>query len=200
MPFLLLVAGLSIATPARAFVVNIERGSQAIFLQVGSGSFSGFFNAGGTPATNPTVNVVSVDVPSAAMLTGADQRMTSNSAQSISFYDGRLFCSPPDQVYLGGFYRFPGQAPRAAVLSVTAPPTLMSMAGDAIPFSQIRWTSSPEGAAVVSPGAFLAGGTRFLAEFSRNTWRETCLTFYYLNDPAAAGTYEGRVTYTLAAP
>jgi hypothetical protein len=189
---------------AEAFVVNLARAPQAIYLQVGTGSFSGFFSSGGTPASNPAVNLVSVTVPSAAMLTGADQQMTSNSAQAISFYDGRIFCAPPDQVYIGGFYRFPGQANRTAVLSVAVPPALRSAAGDAIPFSQIRWTSGGPGdgsaAQPVPAGTFVAGGTQHLAQFLRNTWRESCLTFYYLNDPAAAGVYEGRVTYTLAAP
>lgn len=189
-----------VAAPAGAFVVDISPGNPfVLYLQVGTGSFSGLYSTGGTPQSNPTVNVVSVTVPSAALLTGADQQMTSNSTQAISFYDGRVLCSPPEQVYIGGFFRRPGN-PRfhSAVLSVSVPPALVSPAGDAIPFSQIRWVSS--GLDAVPNGAFIAGGTQFIANFYRNTWRESCLTFYYLNDPAAAGTYEGRVTYTLTAP
>lgn len=190
--------------PAGAFVVGISPGPEAVFLQVGTGSFSGFYISGGTPQSNPTVNIVSVTVPSGAVLSGADQQMTSNSAQAISFYDGFIFCIPPDQVYIGGFYRRSNQANRSAVLSVTVPPALVSAGGDAIPFSQIRWTSSGIGdgtaAQPVPAGRFIAGGTQFLANFRRNTWRESCLTFFYLNDPAPAGTYEGRVTYTLTAP
>ena len=202
--FALLCAAAMAAFPAAAFVITISTGPEAIFLQVGTGSFSGFYSTGGTPQNNPTVNVVSVTVPSAAVLSGADQQMTSNSAQAMSFYDGFIFCVPPDQVYIGGFYRRPNSANRSAVLSVTVPPVLVSATGDTIPFSQIRWTSSGigDGAAAqpVPDGSFIAGGTQFLASFRRNTWRESCLTFFYLNDPAAAGTYEGRVTYTLAAP
>jgi hypothetical protein len=189
--------------PASAFVVTIDKAPAALYLQVGNGSFSGFYNAGGTPGTSPAVNLVSVTVPSAALLTGGDQQMTSNSTQAVSFYDGRIFCAPPSQVYLGGFYRVNNQGNRTAVLSVTSPPSLVSAAGDTIPFSQIRWTSSAgtDAAQPVLPdGSFIAGGTQFLAGFRRNTWRETCLTFFYRNDPATAGTYEGRVTYTLTAP
>jgi hypothetical protein len=55
------------------------------------------------------------------------------------------------------------------VLSVTVPPALVSAAGDTIPFSQIRWTSSGIGdgtAAQSCPTArFIAGGTQFLADF-----------------------------------
>lgn len=188
--------------PAAAFVVDISPGQQSIYLQVGAGSFSGLYATGGTPLNNPTVNVVSVAVPSAALLSGGDQQMSSDSNQAISFYDGRVVCTPPDQVYIGGFFRRPGRPPQSAVLSVTVPPALVSAAGDTIPFSRIRWTSSDDGAATqpIPDGAFVAGGTQFIAEFFRNTWRESCLTFFYRNEPAAAGTYEGRVTYTLAAP
>jgi hypothetical protein len=196
----LLAAMALAASPSAAFVIDIVRGNPVVlYLQVGSGSFSGLYSTGGSPQGNPTVNVVSVTVPSAALLTGADQQMTSNSTQAVSFYDGRVFCSPPDQVYIGGFFRRPGQ-PRfqSAMLTVDVPPALVSPAGDTIPFSQIRWTSS--GLDAVPDGAFVAGGTQFIADFYRNTWRESCLTFYYLNDPAAAGTYQGRVTYTLTAP
>jgi hypothetical protein len=196
----LLVLGALLASSADAFVIEIRQGNPVVlYLQVGTGSFSGLFSTGGTPQGNPTVNIVSVTVPSAALLTGADQQMTSDSTQAISFYDGRVFCSPPDQVYIGGFFRRPGQPTfQSAVLSVTMPPALVSPAGDTIPFSQIRWTSSGQDA--VPDGAFIAGGTQFIADFYRNTWRESCLTFYYRNDPAAAGTYVGRVTYTLSAP
>jgi len=188
-----------IAPPSGAFVIEISPGNPVqLYLQVGTGSFSGFYGSGGTPQSNPTVNVVSVTVPSAALLSGADQQMISDSAQAISFYDGRAFCGPPDEVYIGGFFRRPGRPPQSAVLSVTMPPALVSPTGQTIPFSQIRWTSS--GLDAVPDGRFIDGGTQFIANFFRNTWRESCLTFYYLNDPAAAGTYTGRVTYTLTAP
>jgi hypothetical protein len=187
-------------TPADAFVIDISPGNPVVlYLQVGTGSFSGLYRSGGSPQSNPMINVVSVTVPSAALLTGADQQMTSDSAQAVSFYDGRVICNPPEQVYIGGFFRRPGKpAFQSAVLTVTVPPALISPAGDTIPFSQIRWRSN--GLDAVPDGAFIAGGTQFIADFYRNTWRESCLTFYYLNEPAAAGTYEGRVTYTLTAP
>jgi hypothetical protein len=198
----MLAIALLLPASAHAFVVSILRGPAAIYLQVGNGAFSGFYSTGGTPGSNPSVNEVSVTVPSAALLTGADQQMTSNSTQAASFYDGRIFCAPPAQVYIGGFYRVNNQGNRTAVLSVTTPPFLVSATGDTIPFSQIRWTSSGDGGSAqpVPSGTFMAGGTQFLAGFYRNTWRESCLTFYYLNDPASAGSYQGRVTYTLSAP
>jgi hypothetical protein len=91
------------------------------------------------------------------------------------------------------------------VLSVQVPAALISSSANSIPFSQIRWTSSGNGdgtaAQPVPAGSFVAGGTQFLANFLRNTWRESCLTFFYQNDQIVpAGTYNGRVTYTLATP
>lgn len=176
-----------------------------VYLQVGVGSFSGLYQGGGTPLGNPSVNVVSVTVPGEAVLSGAEQQMTSNSTQSISFYDGRSFCAPPAQVYVGGFYRFPNNnRAEAALLQVTITRPLESPTGASIPFSQIRWTSGGLGGGAgsqpVLAGRFAESGTQVIGSFRRNTWNESCLTFFFDNDPAPAGTYEGRVTYTLSRP
>lgn len=193
------------APAAQAFIIDISPGPVAVYLQVGNGSFTGFFGSGGTPLDNSTVNRVSLTVPATALGTGVDQSMTSNSTQAISFYDGFTFCNPPNEVYIGGFYRRPGNPNQSAVLSVQVPAALLSSSANSIPFSQIRWTSSGNGdgtaAQPVPAGSFVAGGTQFLANFLRNTWRESCLTFFYQNDQIVpAGTYNGRVTYTLATP
>ena len=191
--------------PADAFVVNISPGPTAVYLQVGNGSFTGFYSSGGTPLDNGTVNRVSLTVPAAVLGNGADQSMTSNSTQATSFYDGFTFCNPPTEVYVGGFVRRPTSATYSGTLSVQVPAALISAASDTISFGQIRWTSSGNGdgtaAQPIPAGTFVAGSTQFLANFLRNTWRESCLTFYYLNDQIVpAGSYTGRVVYTLAAP
>jgi len=193
------------ALPADAFIVDISPGPTAVYLQVGNGSFSGFYGSGGTPLENGTVNRVSLTVPAAVLGNGTDQSMTSNSTQAGSFYDGFTFCNPPTEVYVGGFYRRPNSANQSAVLSVQVPAALTSAASDSISFAQIRWTSSGNGdgtaAQPIPAGTFVAGSTQFLANFLRNTWRESCLTFYYLNDQIVpAGSYTGRVVYTLATP
>ena len=196
---------LSTALPTSAFTVNISAASpRAIYLQVGVGSFAGGnYNAGGTPATNATVNTVSVTVPTNAVGSGVAQTMTTNSTASNSFYDGYAFCNAPAQLYIGGFYRTTGNNGGTATLTAASPANLASPAGDTIPFTQIRWTSSGNGdtGAQPFPAGTFAGGTQTIGTITRNQWAESCHTFSYLNGNfVAAGTYTGRVTYTLSSP
>jgi hypothetical protein len=191
------------AAIAHAFTANIGTGTRAIFLQVGNGSFTGTYSGGGTPGNNATVNVVSVTVPAAQVGTGTAQAMTSNSTQANSFYDNYVFCSPPAQIYIGGFYRLPTTSGTAVLSVTTSAASLTNAGGDTIPFSQISWTSAGNGdtGAEVIPGGTFTGGTQTLASFPVNTWNESCHTFSYANaGTVAAGTYTGRATYTLSAP
>jgi hypothetical protein len=188
---------------AQAYLVTITAGSRMIFLQVGTGSMGGTgrFTTGGTPQDNATVNSVSVTVPAAALGTGT-QAMTSNSAVAVSPYDAFTFCSPPAQVYVGGMYRVPGAGGNAS-LTVSTPAGLLNAAADAIPFSTISWTSSGIGDAssTIPAGTFSGAANQLLLSVPRNQWFESCLTFSYSNAAAyAAGTFNGRATYTLTAP
>lgn len=190
---------------ADAFTVNISAASpRTIYLQVGVGAFNGLLSSGGSPGTNPTINVVSVTVPAAQVGSGAAQTMTTNSTASNSFYDNFVFCNAPAQLYIGGFYRRTSTANAAsATLTATAPADLVNGTGDTIPFSQIQWTSSGNGDTGAQPfaaGAF-TGGTQSIGTIVRNQWAESCHTFSYRNEAVVpAGTYTGRVTYTLTAP
>ncbi|HEY0232107.1 MAG TPA: hypothetical protein VGC55_12715 [Dokdonella sp.] len=190
------------AGPACAFTVSLTPGTRALYLDVGNGSYSGTYTSGGTPQNNSTINVVSVTVPAASVGNGVAQAMTSNSTQSISYYDGFSFCSPPAQVYIGGFYRQPGLVGSAS-LTATAPASLTNASGDTIAFNKISWTSTgagDSGAEVIPAGTF-TGGTQTLATFGNNSWNESCHTFSYANNVTpGAGTYTGRVLYTLSAP
>jgi hypothetical protein len=186
---------------AQAFVVTIAPGARAIFLQVGNGTFTGTYSGGGTPGNNAQVNQVSVAVPANVLGTGTPQQMSSNSTQARSPYDDFTFCTPPVQVYVGGFFRIPSGTSTAS-LTVTSPANLLNASGDTIAFSQVSWTSSGIGdaAAAIPAGAF-NGGTLALYNFASNTWAESCFTFSYANARVvAAGVYTGRVTYTLSAP
>jgi len=186
-----------------AFTANIGTGTRAIFLQVGTGSFTGTYSGGGTPQNNATINVVSVAVPAAQVGSGTAQTMTSNSAQANSFYDNYAFCNPPAQIYIGGFFRLPGNAGTATLTVTTSAANLTNASGDTIPFSQISWASSGNGDAGAEPipGGTFTGGTQTLTTFPVNTWRESCHTFTYANAASvASGTYTGRATYTLSAP
>ncbi len=202
---LVIASALLFCGAANAFTVNISAATpRAIYLQVGVGSFTGLYNSGGTPGSNPTVNVVSVTVPAAQVGNNVAQPMTTNSTASNSFYDNYVFCNAPAQLYIGGFYRRTngGTAP-AATLTATAPANLVNGAGDTIPFSEIQWTSSGNGDSGAQPflGGSFAGGTQTIGSIQRNQWAESCHSFSYRNSAVVpAGTYTGRVTYTLTAP
>jgi len=192
-------AGLS-AELADAYTITITSGSRAIYLQIGTGGYTGTYQSGGTPGDSSVVNTVSVSVPAASIGNGSAQAMTSNSAVSASSIDGFAFCSPPAQVYIGAWSR-PGSGTSVATLSVTTPASL-SNGTDTIPFSQISWTMSGAGDTVYQfPNGAFTAGTQTLATLAPNTWKEQCMTFSYANSVVpAAGTYSGRATYTLSLP
>jgi len=199
---------LACASGAGAYTVNLTpKNPRTIYLQVGVGTFTGGnYQQGGSPATNPLVNLVSVTVPAAQVGNGTAQTMTTNSTASQSLYDSFAFCNLPNQLYVGGFYRSTNGSAGSATATLVAnvPASLVSAGGRTIPFSQISWTSSGNGDAGGQPfpgGTFVAGGTQTIGTINRNEWAESCHTFSYSNAAVApAGTYTGRVTYTLSAP
>ncbi|MFC3681979.1 hypothetical protein [Hydrogenophaga luteola] len=204
-PFLLRLIGAGLvvsaglhALPAQAWSLTVAAASRRVFLHVGNGTADG---------NNGTVNLVSANLTAAQLLSGTPQAMTSNSTQSTSLYgDGYSTCpTPSTQVIIGASYRRsnPGNGPASATLRVTSPASLTNAAGDTIPFSQISWTVSAAGSSapnVISAGTF-NGATQTLATVPANTYIENCHTFSYANSAIrAAGTYNGRVTYTLSSP
>lgn len=201
-PALVALLMLTSAGSADAWILNIRSGPKQIYIQVGNGSYTGGnYNAGGTPANNNTVNVVSVNIPAASLGSGTPIPMTSNSSAANSFYDGFNVCNPPNQVYIGGWVRVPGSS-GSGVMSVSTPASLVNSSGDTIPFSSISWTSTANGNSTpdISAGTF-NGGTITLASIGANRWVENCMTFSYANTAVyAAGTYTGRAIYTLSLP
>jgi hypothetical protein len=197
---LVLAALAGVTSPASAFLVAITPGTRAIYLQVGSGTFTGTYNAGGTPGNNGTINKVSVTVPAASLGTGS-RAMTSDSTVSNSPYDNFAFCTAPAQVYIGGFYRLPGGG-GTATLSVTTPATLSNATANTIAFSSISWVSSGNSDPVATiPSGTFAGAAQTLLSVAPNFWFESCMAFSYANaQTVAAGTFSGRATYTLTAP
>jgi hypothetical protein len=200
---------LAVSNSATAFTVTIAAATpKTIYLQVGVGSFTGNYNAGGQPQANATINVVSTTVAAAAVGNGTAQAMTANTATTNSFYDGFAYCTvPAGQLYIGGFYRTTGAATAAAQVTATVPAALTNAAGNTIPFSQISWTSggnADPGTPPAEPfpsGAFISGGVQNVGSMASNTWNESCLTFSYLNSTVpAAGTFTGRVLYTMSSP
>jgi len=190
---------------AHAWSLSVTSGARRLFLHVGNGALSGGSGTlNGTVGTSGIVNTVEVSVPGAQLGNGTALAMSSNSTQNISLYgDGNNTCpTPASQVMVGaGFRRNSGNA--SATLTVASPANLTNAGGDTIPFSQISWTVAAPGSGVpnvIAAGTF-NGGTLTLATVPGNTYLENCHTFSYANSAVrAAGTYNGRVTYTLAAP
>lgn len=179
---------------ACAFTATITKGAKALYLQVGTGTMSG---------TNTTVNLVSATLSMADVTSGSAVTMTSDSPITTSPYDGRSFCNVPQQVYVGGFNRYKNKHGSSASLSVSAPSALTNAAGDTISFGTISWTVSGNGDTVNAfpDGSFTPGGTVFLYTMPANQWAEGGMAFSYSNaSVVGAGTYIGRVTYTLTVP
>ncbi|MBV9621420.1 MAG: hypothetical protein JO341_10405 [Gammaproteobacteria bacterium] len=202
--FLALLAAFS--APLAAFTVNIAAGTpRMVFLQVGLGSFNGLYDNGGTPLNNTTINKVSVTVPAAAVGNGTAQAMTTDSAQAHSFWDNYVFCNPPQELYIGGFYRATNNGTGTVLVSATVPTALVDGAGDTLSFGKVSWTSRGNGDGNIAQpfpaGTFNAGTVQTIGTIGQNQWAESCWTFSYKNDSVtAAGTYTGRVLYTLTAP
>jgi hypothetical protein len=203
--FVLLVAA---TVPAAAYTVTINAASpKTVYLQVGVGTFNGIYDSGGTPANNATVNKVSVSVAANAVGNSTAQAMTTDSTQAVSFYDDFASCDVPAQLYIGGFYRTTGNGNGSVNVTATVPAALVDSTGDQIPFSRISWTTGGNGPTGTIPGqpftagTFTAGGVQTVGSIAQNQWAESCWTFSYSNTTVIpAGTYTGRVLYTLTAP
>ncbi len=203
----LLLAVLCVAemAAAHAWSLTITSGSRRLFLHVGNGAMSGTSGTlNGTAGTSGPVNLVQVTVPAAQLGNGTDLPMTSDSTQSTSLYaDGYTTCpTPASQVMVGaGYRRNSGSA--NATLTVSSPTSLTNAGGDTIPFTEISWTVAAPGSGVpnVIPAGTFNGGTQTLATVPGNTYVENCHSYIYANNAVrAAGTYNGRVTYTLSSP
>lgn len=193
---LALLCGLGVDA-AQAWTLNLNAASRRVFLHVGNGTANG---------NNATINRVEVNLSGAQLLSGAPQTMTTNSTQSQSLFDGFTTCpNPASQIMIGASYRRnnANNGPASATLSVTSPANLTTAGGDSIPFSQISWTVTAPGSPnpnVIPAGTF-NGGQQTLATVAANTYIENCHSFSYANSSLpAAGTYNGRVTYTMTSP
>lgn len=194
---LLMAVGMLLTNAAQAWTLGVNPASRRVFLHVGNGS---------AEANNGIINRVEVSLSAAALIGGARQAMSSNSTQSGSLLDGFPICpNPASQIMIGASYRRQNanNGPASATLSVRSPPSLTSASGDTIPFSEIDWSVSAVGSLqpnVVPAGRF-NGAQQTLATVSANTHIENCHSFTYANSAVrAAGSYDGRVTYTLTSP
>ena len=198
----------SVSGTVWAFTVAITPAApKTIYLQVGFGGFTGNYNAGGTPGNNTTVNKESVTVIASSVGNGTAQAMTTDSTVGASSYDGFAFCNVPAQLYIGGFYRTTTAGTGSVNVTATVPAALVDATGDTLSFARISWTTGgngPLGDSGSQPfpaGTFSAGAVQTVGTIAQNHWAESCWTFSYGNTTfPAAGTYTGRVLYTLTAP
>ena len=194
----LMAAGVLAANAAQAWTLTIDRAGPRVFLHVGNGT---------ADADNSTINRVEVSLTGAQLLSGVPQAMTTDSTQSQSLQrNGFTTCpNPASQILVGTSYRHNNinHERGSTVLSVTSPPSLTSASGDTIPFSEISWSVSAPGSPTpnVIPSGSFTGAQQTLATVAVNTYIENCHSFSYANSALqAAGTYNGRVTYTITIP
>jgi hypothetical protein len=195
---LLMAVGMLITGLAQAWTLGVTPASRRVFLHVGNGTAEG---------NNGTINRVGVSLSAAAVVAGLPQAMTTNSTQSTSLWgDGGTSCpKPSSQIMVGASYRRADahDGPASATLSVSAPPSLTNASGDAIPFSEISWSVAAPGSREpnVIPAGRFSGVQQTLASIPAGNYIENCHSFTYANSAVqAAGTYNGRVTYTLTSP
>ncbi len=86
---------------------------------------------------------------------------------------------------------------QTATLTADSSTPLNNGSGDTIAFTEIRWEASDPDI----PSGQFTGGVQTLMSFMNNRRIFNNHTFYYRNTQVyAAGTYNGRVTYTLSVP
>ena len=125
----LIVLCLGQIAAAHAWSLTIASAPRRVFLHVGNGTYDGDIG---------TVNLVTVSLDTAQLLSGTPQAMTSDSTQSRSLYgDNYATCpNPGTQVMIGASYRRDrnnNNGPASATLRVTSPANLTNAAGDTIP-------------------------------------------------------------------
>jgi hypothetical protein len=178
---------LALSVPAHAATVVIGNGGGRLILRIGS-------NGG-------TVNQVNFAVPGANVGNGV-------AVVSSSVTPASPTC-PANSVLIDAQARSQAARPRTATLTADSSAPLAS-GGFTIPFSQFAWSSSTPGgggngclnAPVTIPSATFTGAIgQPLVSFNTSRRACVCAQFSYLNqNVVSAGTYTGRVTYTLAMP
>lgn len=184
---LLLHCALLAAAHAGAATVVIGNGGGRLIMQIGS--------------TGGTVNQVNFSVPGANVGNGTAVVSTSVTPASPT--------CPANSVLIDVQARSQNLRPRTATLTADSSIPLSS-GGFTIPFSQFAWTASTPGGGpngclnaptTIPSGTFTGAAGQPLITFNTSRRACICAQFRYLNQSVvSAGTYTGRVTYTLAMP
>jgi len=186
---------LLIAAVADAATIAIGTGARRLIFRVGAGTGA----AGGSTGT---INLVTFTVPAASVGNGTPVVGTVAPASPDC---------PAGTVVIDAQARTPAGAPRNVTISANSSVALTTGVFT-IPFTQIDWISSTPGgiACLAAPttiptGTFAgtAGQSLYQAPgtFSSPARACACMQFRYLNqNVVSAGTYTGRVTFTLSMP
>jgi hypothetical protein len=183
----LVIAVALVAPGTDAATVAIGNGAGRLILQVGT--------------TAATINQVNFSVAGGSVGNGVAVVSTNVTPASPT--------CPANTVLIDAQARSQAANPRTATLSVNSS-TPLSTGTFTIPFSQFAWTASTPGgggngclnAPVTIPsGTFTGAAAQSLITFNTSSRACICAQFRYLNqNVVSAGTYTGRVTYTLAMP
>lgn len=175
------------AVLAHAATIAIANGPGRLILQVGSGA--------------ATINQVNISVPGANVGNGT-------AVVSTSVTPADPTC-PANSVLIDAEARSQNNQPRTATLTADSS-TPLSSGTATIPFTEISWVASTPGggpngclaAPVTIPsGTFSGAAGQSLISFGTAQAACICAQFSYRNTGiVSAGTYTGRVTYTLAMP
>jgi hypothetical protein len=183
----LLVAVALAPIAAQAATVAVGNGAARLILQVGT--------------TNATINQVNFTVPGGSVGNGVAVLSTNVTPASPT--------CPANTVLIDAQARSRANQPRTATLTANSA-TPLTTGTFTIPFSQFTWTSSTPGgggngclnAPVTIPsGTFTGAAGQSLISMGTSSRACVCAQFSYRNqNVVSAGTYTGRVTYTLAMP
>jgi hypothetical protein len=190
------VLGLACGVAGAAHALVFDLGAsptRQLHLQVGTGG-----DGVRIMPTNPTIDVVSVTVPAAALGNANPQVMNTSNPNTIDPYPPvALTCNDGRKVLVSAIARVP-RGTANATLTVNSAVPLLNSSGETLPFSQISWVSSDNS---IPSGTFSTSAAQTLLTMTTSRQYESCHTFQYANTGVvAAGTYRGRVTYTLSMP
>ena len=172
----LAAAAVRFAAPVAAGTTIVANGSAQIYVGAGSSL---------TAVDSIRFSVPGADVGSGAPVTGRE-----GAASGATLVDA--------------YARAPGGQPRSVVWSVDSSQPLVcttaaTCGSTTIPMSKFRWIAS--GGSEVGNGAFRGVPNQVLHVFPTSRYVYVYKTFLYANDEIVpAGTYVGRVVYTLSMP
>lgn len=187
---------LLIAVLADGATIAIGTGARRLIFRVGAGTGA----AGGNTAT---INVVSFAVPAANVGNGIAVVGTVAPASPSC---------PAGTVVIDAQARTPAGAGNSRNVTISANSSVALTTGVfTIPFTQIDWISTTPGAGCLAAPTTIPSGT-FNGAAGQSIYQApgtfpspaqacACMQFRYLNQNiVSAGTYTGRVTYTLSMP